>query len=586
MDEEDVPCDVCRSTEVEPDNNIIFCDTCDIAVHQACYGVEEIPSGSWLCKPCENNVQPTCIFCKQKKGAMKKTVNERWAHVNCTLWIPETNFAIPETMDIIQNVEKIPKSRWGLSCFICRVKGGACIQCYIPTCKTAYHVTCGYNNGLHMKMEDIVTSESEIIFQSFCRKHTQNMSSLGKKKRNSTEDKIVDQFPSNTASIDSTTKAHSNKKFRSYLEELKEGVQPNLEQNISMVNVISEEVEENVELESPTSTSKNVSDSNGIDITNFKNVKVKEEKEFFFNLSNPSTTEDNVNDKVTVEKVINQSMGPNESGNQLLVHHNMTNRTYVGTFLVGKATARKSCASPNNVQVTVQNKMQRIILNKSREIMGNKVQGVTPNKVQGTLNNKVQGENPKNKVKKVRQLSKILPKKIVKERKTPNMQQQKAKGKKPKTPPKRKVNQSPVANGSKTGPVSSPKLKKQANSNLTLNHLTVTPPNVLAQNNDQNLSHLGHPVAMFTNNSQYLPQSSTSMEIGTMMQNLPSSSTISNGSNLCAFLGYLGTLLQSLPMKKSLQVQKKVVALVLKEHNVSSSDDISDVYISDDSSTD
>ena len=42
-------------------------------------------------------------------------------------------------------------SRWSLVCSICRVKEGACIQCAVKTCKTAFHVTCAFSNNLDMK---------------------------------------------------------------------------------------------------------------------------------------------------------------------------------------------------------------------------------------------------------------------------------------------------------------------------------------------------------------------------------------------------------------------------------------------------
>ncbi len=43
--EEEALCAICADgTSVEP-NVIVFCERCDMAVHQLCYGIEEIPSG-------------------------------------------------------------------------------------------------------------------------------------------------------------------------------------------------------------------------------------------------------------------------------------------------------------------------------------------------------------------------------------------------------------------------------------------------------------------------------------------------------------------------------------------------------------
>lgn len=45
----------------------------------------------------------------------------------------------------------IQQSRWALICVLCRERVGACIQCSVKTCKTAYHVTCAFKHGLEMR---------------------------------------------------------------------------------------------------------------------------------------------------------------------------------------------------------------------------------------------------------------------------------------------------------------------------------------------------------------------------------------------------------------------------------------------------
>lgn len=44
--DENVICDVCRSPDSEDGNEMVFCDSCNICVHQACYGITVIPAGT------------------------------------------------------------------------------------------------------------------------------------------------------------------------------------------------------------------------------------------------------------------------------------------------------------------------------------------------------------------------------------------------------------------------------------------------------------------------------------------------------------------------------------------------------------
>lgn len=142
-------CDVCCE-EVEGET-LIFCDGCDVAVHQYCYGVQEIPSESekWFCNVCVLNRHPKtvrCWLCSLSGGAFKPTTKSKWVHVYCTRFFPEV-FVLGESESLEPfNVDEIDMERFRLPCCnrYCRIKTnkGACIQCASSGCYKAVHPKC------------------------------------------------------------------------------------------------------------------------------------------------------------------------------------------------------------------------------------------------------------------------------------------------------------------------------------------------------------------------------------------------------------------------------------------------------------
>ncbi|KAF8586044.1 hypothetical protein K439DRAFT_1659937 [Ramaria rubella] len=168
---EDSTCAICDDGEGENSNAIVFCDGCNLAVHQDCYGVPYIPEGQWLCRKCtvSPEVPVPCVFCPNEGGAFKQTSTGQWAHLLCAMFIPEVTVGNTMFMEPIDNVEKVPKSRWKLTCSLCKIKHGACIQCDKTTCFAAFHVTCARRAKLLMGMKGLTGEEAS--FKGYCEKH-------------------------------------------------------------------------------------------------------------------------------------------------------------------------------------------------------------------------------------------------------------------------------------------------------------------------------------------------------------------------------------------------------------------------------
>ncbi len=175
---DDAVCCVCFCGESLDDNQIVFCEGCNMAVHQSCYGIKNIPDGDWFCDSCVLSCKPTCVICRKKDGAFKVCLGARsaagvsqsdggwsqssregkqWVHVLCALWHPEVSFeslAIMREADL-SNAEFFSKK----SCVFCN-QNGYLLPCP-GKCRQLYHPMCAWLGGWFI--EHSVTPKSNFL---------------------------------------------------------------------------------------------------------------------------------------------------------------------------------------------------------------------------------------------------------------------------------------------------------------------------------------------------------------------------------------------------------------------------------------
>ncbi|KAJ6224556.1 hypothetical protein RDWZM_003101 [Blomia tropicalis] len=174
-------CCVCSDDVGYDDNPIVYCDgeDCTVGIHQACYGIQSVPADDWFCRPCEAGVKnPRCELCPSKIGALKPTNNQKWAHVICSLYIPEIKFGSVRLMEPII-LDHLNQERCHLRCVLCekdsqkisQSRYGATVKCDAPHCTVNFHVTCAQAYGL--LCEESEDGGDSIIYHTYCLNHIQ-----------------------------------------------------------------------------------------------------------------------------------------------------------------------------------------------------------------------------------------------------------------------------------------------------------------------------------------------------------------------------------------------------------------------------
>ncbi|ETP49934.1 hypothetical protein F442_04642 [Phytophthora nicotianae P10297] len=183
--EDDECCSVCLESESYDDDPIVFCDGCNVAVHQFCYGIRVVPKDKWFCDVCTETRagvneakpnQPRCQLCPHRGGAYKRTTCGQWIHVQCFLWIPEFRVEQGDNdMLVLGELNRLDPDRKTLDCSLCHsTKGNGIIQCAHKRCLTAFHVSCAA--FAHYRMDQLDPPKDEdsgcgTLFLVYCPLH-------------------------------------------------------------------------------------------------------------------------------------------------------------------------------------------------------------------------------------------------------------------------------------------------------------------------------------------------------------------------------------------------------------------------------
>ena len=172
-------CSICDDGEVTPDNQILFCEACNVAIHQRCYGIERIPEGDYYCIPCryfgrdkmqedlacrlKENPAATpvtldplplhCELCPVKHGAYirtqsskdepEKPADSKWVHVTCAKWygLDILDITKPEVVEDVKPLKMYFREK-DMQCDVCERKRGAYHNCRFEGCEKWLHVSC------------------------------------------------------------------------------------------------------------------------------------------------------------------------------------------------------------------------------------------------------------------------------------------------------------------------------------------------------------------------------------------------------------------------------------------------------------
>lgn len=190
-------CSACLGDRSDDANEIVVCDSCQISVHEMCYGITDSASVSstvsscstepWFCEACKANVvDPSCELCPNKGGIFKETDVGKWVHLVCALYVPGVAFGEVDQLSSVTLFE-MPYSKWGAkTCSLCDderfARCGVCIGCDAGMCKTYFHVTCAQAHGLLSETHSEEADHAD-PFYAHCKIHS-DKALIKRRKRN------------------------------------------------------------------------------------------------------------------------------------------------------------------------------------------------------------------------------------------------------------------------------------------------------------------------------------------------------------------------------------------------------------------
>ncbi|KAH8833162.1 hypothetical protein DL96DRAFT_1585044 [Flagelloscypha sp. PMI_526] len=171
-----------------PVGKVVKCKKCGFKAHASSCGavVDANNVDAWECDICRNDesleasVYPRCLLCPRQsllpvgqKGkqpqnisvaaryaninpdsflrACKPTEGSGWAHVLCSVFIPEPIFTDPLQLHAVENLNVINHQRWIGMCTLCNEDDGAVVKC--NDCSKEYHISCAWKAGFKFGFE-------------------------------------------------------------------------------------------------------------------------------------------------------------------------------------------------------------------------------------------------------------------------------------------------------------------------------------------------------------------------------------------------------------------------------------------------